>query len=43
MGKRVKAFNNYEINKNIAKVLVLHRVWNGYTQTQISKCLNVNI
>ena len=42
MGKRVKAFNNYEINKNIAKVLVLHRVWNGFTQTQISKCLNVS-
>ena len=42
MGKRVKAFNNYEINKNIAKVLILHRVWNGFTQTQISKCLNVS-
>jgi hypothetical protein len=42
MSKRVKAFNNYEINKNIAKILILHRVWNGYTQTQISKCLNVS-
>ena len=42
MGKRVKAFNNYEINKNIAKTLVLHRVWNGYTQTQLAKCINVS-
>ena len=42
MSKRKKAFNNYKINKNIAKTLVLHRVWNGYTQTQISKCIKVS-
>ena len=42
MGKRKKAFNNYEINKNIAKTLVLHRVWNGYTQTQLAQCIKVS-
>ena len=40
--KRKKAFNNYVINKNIAKVLVLHRVWNGITQTQLSSNLSVS-
>jgi len=42
MGRRKKAFTNYTINKNIAKTLVLHRVWNGYTQTQLAKCINVS-
>jgi len=42
MGNRVKAFNNYEINRNIAKILVLFRVWNGFTQKEISKCLNIS-
>jgi len=42
MGRRKKAFTNYEINKNIAKTLVLHRIWNGYTQTDIAKCLRVS-
>jgi transcriptional regulator with XRE-family HTH domain len=41
MSKRRKAFNNYQINKNIAKILILHRIWNGYTQSEISDCLNV--
>ena len=42
MGRRKKAFTNYTINKNIAKTLILHRVWNGYTQTQLAKCINVS-
>jgi len=42
MSRRKKAFTNYEINKNIAKTLVLHRIWNGYTQTDIAKCLRVS-
>jgi len=41
MGKSKKAFTNYEINKNIAKTLVLHRVWTGYTQTALAVDLNV--
>ena len=41
MSKRKKAFTNYEINKNIAKILVLHRVWNGLNQTKVAKDLNV--
>ena len=42
MSRRKKAFTNFDINKNIAKTLVLHRVWHGYTQTQIAKCLKVS-
>ena len=42
MGRRKKAFTNYTINKNIAKTLVFHRVWNGYTQSQLAKCINVS-
>ena len=42
MGKRKKAFTNYEINKNIAKILVLHRVWDGLNQTKVAKDLNVS-
>ena len=44
MSKSKKAFTNYEINKNIAKTLVLHRVWTGYTLRQrLAKCdLNVS-
>ena len=41
MSKRKKAFTNYEINKNIAKILVLHRVWDGLNQTKVAKNLNV--
>ena len=41
MSKRKKAFTNYEINKNIAKILVLHRVWNGLNQSKIAKDLKV--
>ena len=41
MSKRKKAFTNYEINKNIAKILVLHRVWDGLNQTKVAKDLNV--
>ena len=42
MSKRKKAFTNYEINKNIAKILVLHRVWDGLNQTKVAKDLNVS-
>jgi len=42
MSRRKKAFTNFDINKNIAKTLVLHRVWNGYTQSQLAKCINVS-
>lgn len=42
MAKRQKAFNSYEINKNIAKILILHRIWFGFTQNNISDCLNVS-
>ena len=42
MSRRKKAFTNFDINKNIAKTLVLHRVWNGYTQSELAKCINVS-
>ena len=42
MSRRKKGFTNYEINKNIAKILVLHRVWDGLNQTKIAKDLNVS-
>ena len=42
MSKRKKTYTNYEINKNIAKILVLHRVWSGLNQTKIAKDLNVS-
>ena len=42
MSKRKKTFINYEINKNIAKILVLHRVWEGLNQTKVAKDLNVS-
>jgi transcriptional regulator with XRE-family HTH domain len=42
MSKRKKTFTNYEINKNIAKILVLHRVWSGLNQTKVAKDLNVS-
>ena len=41
MSKRKKTYTNYEINKNIAKILVLHRVWDGLNQTRVAKNLNV--
>ena len=41
MSRRKKGFTNYEINKNIAKILVLHRVWSGLNQTKVAKDLNV--
>ena len=42
MSKRKKTYTNYEINKNIAKILVLHRVWSGLNQTKVAKDLNVS-
>ena len=42
MSKRKKTYTNYEINKNIAKILVLHRVWDGLNQTKVAKDLNVS-
>lgn len=32
-----KNWNNLEINKRICKQLILHRVWNDLTQTDMSK------
>ena len=42
MSRRKKTFTNYEINKNIAKILVLHRVWNGLNQSKIASDLRVS-
>ena len=42
MSRRKKTYTDYEIIKNIAKILVLHRVWNGLSQTNIAKDLNVS-
>ena len=42
MSRRKKTFTNYEINKNIAKILVLHRVWNGLNQSRIASDLRVS-
>ena len=42
MSRRKKTFTNYEINKNIAKILVLHRVWNGLNQSRIANDLRVS-
>ena len=42
MSRRKKTFTNYEINKNIAKILVLHRVWNGLNQSKIANDLKVS-
>ena len=41
MSKRKKTYTGYEIIKNIAKILVLHRVWSGLNQTKVAKDLNV--
>ena len=41
MGRR-KNYTNYEQNKRIAKMLLLHRVWNGMTQTDLAKELGVS-
>ena len=32
-----KNWSNFEVNKRICKQLILHRVWNDLTQTDISK------
>jgi len=32
-----KNWNNYSTNKNIAKVLILHRIWNNYSQENMAK------
>jgi transcriptional regulator with XRE-family HTH domain len=42
MGKSKKTYHKYDINKTLAKVLVLHRVWHGYTQKQIAQCIHVS-
>ena len=41
MSKRKKTLVNYEINKNIAKILVLHRKWNKLNQANIAEDLSV--
>ena len=42
MSRRKKTYTDYEIIKNIAKILVLHRVWSGLNQTKVAKDLNVS-
>jgi len=41
MGKCKRTLHKSDINANIAKILTLHRVWNGYTQKQIAQCIEV--
>ena len=41
MGKCKRTPHKSNINANIAKILTLHRVWNGYTQKQIAQCIEV--
>ena len=41
MGKCKRNAHKANINENIAKILSLHRIWNGYTQSQIAKCVEV--
>ena len=41
MGKCKRNAHKANINENIAKILTLHRIWNGYTQSQIAKCVEV--
>jgi len=41
MGKCKRNAHKANINENIAKILSLHRIWNGYTQNQIAKCVEV--
>ena len=41
MGKCKRTPHKSNINANIAKILTLHRVWHGYTQKQIAKCIEV--
>ena len=42
MSRRKKAFTNFEENKNIAKLLILFRIWNNKSQTQIAKDIGVS-
>jgi len=41
MGKCKRNAHKANINENIAKILSLHRIWNGYTQSQIAECVEV--
>ena len=41
MGKCKRTPHKSNINANIAKILTLHRIWNGYTQKQIAECIEV--
>ena len=41
MGKCKRTPHKSNINANLAKILTLHRVWNGYTQKQIAECIEV--
>ena len=41
MGKCTRTEHKSNINTNIAKILVLHRIWNGYTQSKIAECIHV--
>ena len=41
MNKKDKTEHTYHIAKNIAKNLILHRVWKGFTQSQIADSIGV--
>ena len=41
MRKKNKTDHSYVIAKNIAKTLILHRVWKGYTQQNIADAVGL--
>lgn len=41
MNKKDKTEHTYHIAKNIAKTLILFRVWKGFTQSQIADSIGV--
>ena len=41
MGKCTRTEHKSNINTNIAKMLVLHRTWNRYTESKIAQCIEV--
>ena len=41
MRKKNKTDHSYVIAKNIAKTLILHRVWKGYTQQNIGDAVGL--
>jgi transcriptional regulator with XRE-family HTH domain len=41
MHKKRKTDHSYVIAKNIAKTLILHRIWKGYTQQNIANAVGL--